>query len=155
MAKFQNAWERSGAFEGDIVLTKEQREALIAEYSGMKNSVLSAISLWPNNTMYYHIDERYYSKSLSIYSWSMIILIIKVSYVNVTAPEQITLIQKSIDILQKVSCVKIKRRTSNINDYVLIQVNSLVYTNLIYCQFSKLSFSHYRFREQMEGADQK
>ncbi|XP_077298551.1 seminal metalloprotease 1-like [Arctopsyche grandis] len=97
MAKFQNAWERSGAFEGDIILTKEQREALIAEYSGMKNSVLSAISLWPNNTMYYHIDERYFT------------------------PDQVTLIQKSIDILQKVSCVKIKRRTSNINDYVLIQ----------------------------------
>jgi len=43
----QNAWELSGKFEGDIVLTDEQ----------LRNGLISLASRWPNKTVPFVIDD--------------------------------------------------------------------------------------------------
>jgi len=42
----QSAWERSGKFEGDIVLTEEE----------LRNGVINPASRWPNKTVPFFID---------------------------------------------------------------------------------------------------
>jgi len=45
----QSAWEQSGKFEGDIVLTDEQ----------MRNGVINIASRWPNGIVPYIIDSAF------------------------------------------------------------------------------------------------
>jgi len=42
----QSAWEQSGKFEGDIMLTEEQ----------LRNGVINPASRWPNKVVLYYID---------------------------------------------------------------------------------------------------
>jgi hypothetical protein len=42
----QSAWEQSGKFEGDIMLTEEQ----------MKNGLVNTVYRWPNKLVPYYID---------------------------------------------------------------------------------------------------
>lgn len=55
MEKLQNIEERSGKFEGDILLTNEQIDAIVAESQGQKNAILNTQRLWPNKIVYYDI----------------------------------------------------------------------------------------------------
>jgi len=43
----QSAWERSGKFEGDIMLTDEQ----------VRNGLIDPASRWPNRVVPYVIDD--------------------------------------------------------------------------------------------------
>jgi hypothetical protein len=63
----QNIWEHSGKFEGDIVLTDQQRKALLNDISTQgleRNGLNDASKRWPGGTVYYKMVDDDFCKFL-------------------------------------------------------------------------------------------
>ncbi|KAL9703163.1 hypothetical protein quinque_006681 [Culex quinquefasciatus] len=77
------AEELSGQFEGDIVLTEEQEDAIVR---GKRNGLISAAKRWPNNVVPYEIVEEHFT------------------------PEQVAYIELGLRTLEQRSCLRFRRR---------------------------------------------
>lgn len=62
MEELQPEWERSGKFEGDILLTEDQIDMLVDEYSGARNAITNQNRLWPNRIVVYNITRSQFSE---------------------------------------------------------------------------------------------
>ncbi|XP_077299334.1 seminal metalloprotease 1-like [Arctopsyche grandis] len=69
-------------FEGDIILNSKQRKALNQMFSNQRNAMTIPSRLWPNATVHYRIIETHFN------------------------PSHISAIQKALNDIQNVSCVK-------------------------------------------------
>ncbi|XP_077283114.1 seminal metalloprotease 1-like [Arctopsyche grandis] len=95
----QNIWERSGKFEGDIILSDKQRQVLLEEVStpGLARNGLNDVSKrWPRKTLVYEIGDDFSS-------------------------DQVSAIKDAMSDLERSSCVKFKEKGPNDDDYVKIQ----------------------------------
>lgn len=117
LEKLQNIEERSGKFEGDIVLTNEQIDSMVAAYQGQKNAMLDSKRLWFNKTVPYDIAPGF-----SKYHFSVDIkLFNKLTIGSLSASIQIDAIALAVKDLNTLSCLKVTRRTTQSN-YILVQV---------------------------------
>lgn len=88
------AWIYSGQFEGDIVLTKEQEEAL---HSHSRTGTMNLYRRWPNNTVVYDFGIEL-SDTMRDFA------------------------RESLDKIEAATCIQFVQRTTE-DDFVLIQVN--------------------------------
>uniref|UniRef100_A0A1Q3FQ05 Metalloendopeptidase n=1 Tax=Culex tarsalis TaxID=7177 RepID=A0A1Q3FQ05_CULTA len=77
------AEELSGQFEGDIVLTEAQEDAIV---KGKRNGLIDVVNRWPNNVVPYEIVEEHFT------------------------PEQVAYIELGLRTLEQRSCLRFRRR---------------------------------------------
>lgn len=93
-----NIEELSGQFEGDIVLNENQYDYIFG--NGLaRNGLVNITYRWPNNTVPYLLD-----------------------YLNHTQAQR-DHIEKGLNVLQSVTCLKFVRRTTEV-DYIQVQVRA-------------------------------
>ncbi|XP_077297999.1 seminal metalloprotease 1-like [Arctopsyche grandis] len=97
LEELQPEWERSGKFEGDILLTENQIDELVDEYSGVRNAITNQNRLWPNRVVVYNINKSYFTSA------------------------QVKAIEDGIAEMARLSCLIFKERTPGDRDYINIE----------------------------------
>jgi len=98
LAELQNEWERSGKFEGDIVLTPEQMDSFVEDYAGSRNAILDTRKLWTNKVLYYQTTGL--------------------------TTAQVTAVETALAAISAASCVKFQKRTTANANYVNVVVSN-------------------------------
>lgn len=133
----QNIWEKSGKFEGDIILTDRQRQVLLQEVStpGLARNGLSDVSKrWPRKTLVYDISNDFCKILvifISIHIENIIYNILMIFQILI-ASDQVSAIKDAMSDLERSSCIKFKERGHNDDDYVKIQVNKVILLFILY-----------------------
>ncbi|XP_049886099.1 high choriolytic enzyme 2-like [Pectinophora gossypiella] len=94
---WSSAWENSGKYQGDIILTDDQIEDMVAEYSSaeQRNGMANPNTRWPGNTIIYEFAAGHFSTA------------------------QQNEIMSSFNMFNTRTCVRFRRRT-NEHDFVRI-----------------------------------
>ncbi|XP_065087659.1 zinc metalloproteinase nas-4-like [Ochlerotatus camptorhynchus] len=87
-----DAEQQAGKFEGDIVLSLEQRMAL----DGLRNGLSADRYRWPNNTVFYHIVPDHFTT------------------------EQVDYIHRALDTIANASCLSFIETDENATAYVRV-----------------------------------
>ncbi|CAH0722258.1 unnamed protein product, partial [Brenthis ino] len=91
-----NIWENSGKFQGDIVLDNWQIEALVTDYAAGRAAYIWPNTKWPNNVVVYDFGVNEFN-----------------------AAQQLAILN-SINLIERNSCVRFRRRNANDRDFVLL-----------------------------------
>ncbi|XP_061382920.1 uncharacterized protein LOC116765720 [Danaus plexippus] len=94
-----HAWEKSGKFEGDLILNERQRRMIVNNVvEGLaRNGLTDSTKRWPNNEVIYFIQPDHFSD------------------------DQVRSIQNGIEDLARASCVKFRPYVKGDADAVVIQ----------------------------------
>nr|XP_049698704.1 high choriolytic enzyme 1-like [Helicoverpa armigera] len=92
-----SAWENSGKFQGDILLTDKQAEVLIQQYAGVgaRNAFMWPNTKWPRNTVVYEINNEF-------------------------TQAQVQAIRASMAEIEEHTCIRFRRKTRFDRNYVLV-----------------------------------
>ncbi|XP_029720896.2 seminal metalloprotease 1 [Aedes albopictus] len=97
IARLQNlkpgelAEELSGQFEGDMILTEEQTRDI-----NRRNGMLNESYRWPMNTVFYEIDDTYFSRA------------------------QVRYILHGMTLIERATCIRFRQREPENTDYIRI-----------------------------------